>query len=133
MFAAQRISDRSRVTSISSQWDDNEEVLRELARSGELVCPGCEQLLWLRTGEVRRRHFAHRDLSECPIGKQSPEVLEAPWRKAVADILEEATLMVPEQRFDVHQGGRIGRHTEHLGLLLAEMQFLQRAYPGAEW
>jgi len=77
MFAALKISDRSRVTSITTQWDDKEEVLRELARDGELVCPGCEQLLWLRTGEVRRRHFAHRDLSECPVGKDSAEVLEA--------------------------------------------------------
>jgi ring-1,2-phenylacetyl-CoA epoxidase subunit PaaC len=33
----------------------------------------------------------------------------------------------------MHAGGRQGRHTEHLGYLLAELQFLQRAYPGAEW
>ena len=77
MFAALKVSDQSRVTSIATQWDDREEELRELARSGELVCPGCEQLLWLRTGDVRRRHFAHRDLSDCRLGKQSPEVLEA--------------------------------------------------------
>jgi ring-1,2-phenylacetyl-CoA epoxidase subunit PaaC len=30
-------------------------------------------------------------------------------------------------------GGRQGRHSEHLGFILAEMQYLQRAYPGAEW
>jgi ring-1,2-phenylacetyl-CoA epoxidase subunit PaaC len=33
----------------------------------------------------------------------------------------------------VHKGGKQGRHTEHLGHLLAEMQFLQRAYPDARW
>lgn len=77
MFAALKISDRSRVNSIAAQWDGREENLRELARSGQLVCPGCEQLLWLRTGDVRRRHFAHRDLSECRLGKQTAEVLEA--------------------------------------------------------
>lgn len=77
MFTSIHVSDRSRVTAIAAQWDDCEEDLRELARSGQLVCPGCEQLLWLRTGDVRRRHFAHRKLSECRLGKQSAEVLEA--------------------------------------------------------
>lgn len=77
MFAALKISEQSRVNSIAAQWDGREENLRELARSGQLVCPGCKQLLWLRTGDVRRRHFAHRDLSECQLGKQSSEVLEA--------------------------------------------------------
>ena len=77
MFAALRISDRSRVTSIAARWDENEEALRELARVGLLVCPGCEQKLWLKTSSVRRRHFAHRDLSDCSVGDESPEVLEA--------------------------------------------------------
>lgn len=77
MFAALNISEQSRVNSIAAQWDGREENLRELARSGQLVCPGCKQLLWLRTGDVRRRHFAHRDLSECRLGKQTAEVLEA--------------------------------------------------------
>jgi hypothetical protein len=77
MFAALNISDQSRVNSIASKWDGSEEDLRELAKSGQLVCPGCRQLLWLRVGDVRRRHFAHRDRSECRLGKQSSEVLEA--------------------------------------------------------
>ena len=40
--------------------------------------------------------------------------------------------MIPGTAF-VHKGGRHGIHTEHLGHMLAEMQFLQRAYPGATW
>ncbi|MEC7669650.1 MAG: Phenylacetic acid catabolic protein, partial [Pseudomonadota bacterium] len=59
--------------------------------------------------------------------------LQTRWTATVKDILDEATLTLPERRFDVHTGGKQGRHTEHLGYLLAEMQFLQRAYPGAEW
>ena len=55
------------------------------------------------------------------------------WQDCVDEALNEATLTKPEQRFDVHQGGKQGRHTEHLGYILAQMQFLQRAYPGAEW
>ena len=43
------------------------------------------------------------------------------------EVLAEATLMRPEVRFDVHLGGKQGRHTEHLGFILAPMQFLQHA------
>jgi ring-1,2-phenylacetyl-CoA epoxidase subunit PaaC len=47
-------------------------------------------------------------------------------------VLEEATLQMPTGTF-VHKGGKQGRHTEHLGFILADMQFLQRAYPDAVW
>jgi ring-1,2-phenylacetyl-CoA epoxidase subunit PaaC len=47
-------------------------------------------------------------------------------------VLKEATLARPAPRRPV-LGGRAGRHSEHLGHLLSEMQFLQRAYPGATW
>ena len=48
-------------------------------------------------------------------------------------VLTEATLSIPESRF-AHKGGRTGAmHTEHLGHLLTQMQWLQRAYPGAKW
>ncbi len=77
MFVAVNTSNRARVTSISSEWDGQVEALRDMTSNGELVCQGCEQLLWLRTGEKRRRHFAHRTLKDCPLAKKSPEVLEA--------------------------------------------------------
>ena len=47
-------------------------------------------------------------------------------------ILQEATLARPVEEWSV-RGGREGMHTEHLGYLLAELQFLQRAYPGQQW
>ncbi len=47
-------------------------------------------------------------------------------------ILEEATLTIPESAYN-HQGGKEGRHTEYLGYILTDLQFLQRAYPGNEW
>ena len=59
--------------------------------------------------------------------------LEPDWQRIVDEVLAEATLTRPEVRFDVHLGGKQGRHTEHLGFILAPMQFLQRAYPGASW
>lgn len=56
----------------------------------------------------------------------------ADWHKKVNDILSMATLEIPQ---DIHMqaGGIEGRHTEHLNSLLAEMQILQRTYPGVEW
>ena len=58
--------------------------------------------------------------------------LAAPWRSAVGAVLAEATLTMPGDDW-AQRGGRQGRHTEHLGHLLTEMQFLQRAYPDAKW
>ena len=76
MFVALRTADRSRVTSLAAQWDNRLDTLRELAASGQLMCPGCEQRLWFRIGMRRRRHFAHRRLADCPLACQSEEVQE---------------------------------------------------------
>lgn len=53
-------------------------------------------------------------------------------KKEITTHVREATLTVPESSWD-RKGGKTGMHSEHLGYLLAEMQHLQRAYPGAEW
>jgi ring-1,2-phenylacetyl-CoA epoxidase subunit PaaC len=58
--------------------------------------------------------------------------LRPEWERTVADLLTRATLKHPMDGW-MQQGGRRGHHSEHLGHLLAEMQFLQRAYPGATW
>lgn len=55
------------------------------------------------------------------------------WISKVKDILEEATIAYPQEKIWMQSGGKIGKHTEHLGYILAEMQFLPRAYPGLEW
>lgn len=54
------------------------------------------------------------------------------WKSQVAHVLTEATLEIPSGTFQ-QKGGRTGFHSEHLGYLLAEMQYMQRAYPGMEW
>lgn len=62
--------------------------------------------------------------------------LWAPWLDHVRRIADEATLAMPEEsdaQHPAHRGGIEGRHTEALGYLLAEMQHLQRSYPGAAW
>jgi ring-1,2-phenylacetyl-CoA epoxidase subunit PaaC len=58
--------------------------------------------------------------------------LRPAWDQRIDAVLADATLERPAKRRPV-LGGRIGRHSEHLGHLLSEMQFLQRAYPGATW
>jgi ring-1,2-phenylacetyl-CoA epoxidase subunit PaaC len=47
-------------------------------------------------------------------------------------VLEQATLQLPDSKWKLN-GGRLGRHTEHFGHLIAEMQYMQRAYPNMEW
>ena len=54
------------------------------------------------------------------------------WHRDVADVLSEATLEKPDDDW-MAAGGKQGRHSEHLGYLLAEMQHLQRSHPGASW
>lgn len=54
------------------------------------------------------------------------------WQKTIEGVLEEARLTIPEDPYQ-RSGGRRGFHSEHLGHLLAEMQWMQRSYPGLEW
>ncbi|MEM0948022.1 MAG: 1,2-phenylacetyl-CoA epoxidase subunit PaaC [Pseudomonadota bacterium] len=62
-----------------------------------------------------------------------PTTLRASYDVCVETALAEATLVLPESRF-AHKGGKTGaRHSEHLGHMLTQMQWLQRAYPGAAW
>jgi ring-1,2-phenylacetyl-CoA epoxidase subunit PaaC len=61
-----------------------------------------------------------------------PTSLRAAWEGTTKQVFTEATLQIPPQSF-AQTGGRKGRHSEHLGYILADMQFLQRTYPGAQW
>lgn len=58
--------------------------------------------------------------------------LKAAWENKVTAVMEEATLPVPEKVY-MQTGGKTGIHTEHMGHLLTELQYMQRAYPGCEW
>ena len=62
----------------------------------------------------------------------SMEGLQEEWMKNVSELLEEATLTIPSNNWK-QEGGRIGKHTEHLGFLLAEMQYMQRTFPNMKW
>jgi ring-1,2-phenylacetyl-CoA epoxidase subunit PaaC len=54
------------------------------------------------------------------------------WMKNVKSVLSEATIQFPDNDWE-QRGGRLGNHSEHLGFLLAEMQYMQRTYPNMEW
>ena len=61
-----------------------------------------------------------------------PATLHAQWLKTVSGVVNEATLALPKNDW-MQQGGRDGRHSEHLGHLLSELQSMQRTFPGATW
>ena len=61
-----------------------------------------------------------------------PKVLKALWENDVNALIDTTPLEVPDKGWKA-TGGRVGHHSEYLGKMLCEMQFLQRAYPGSEW
>lgn len=87
--------------------------------------------LWMYTGEMFGADEAEVALAEDGIACDVRTLLPA-WRNAITTVLTEATLTVPDQEW-MQRGGKHGIHTEHLGRMLATMQWMQRAYPGAEW
>lgn len=87
--------------------------------------------LWPYSGELFEADAADRGLIDDGV-LPDPDRLRPAWDAAIRDTLARATLTRPSDSW-MQSGGRRGRHTEHLGHMLAEMQFLQRAYPGATW
>ena len=136
-------SSDERVAAIAAK--ASKEVSYHLERSGDTVVglgDGTEEsharmqealdYLWPYVGEM----FASDDVDEEMVTARiapNPADLRAEYDALIERVLSEATLTIPESRF-AHKGGRDGRmHTEHLGHLLTQMQWLKRAYPGAKW
>lgn len=82
------------------------------------------QELWPYTGEM----FLAAPFED----QQVLDAIKVSWQNEVASTLNNATLNVPENIF-MQSGGKSGIHTEHAGYVLAEMQYLQRMHPDAEW
>jgi ring-1,2-phenylacetyl-CoA epoxidase subunit PaaC len=87
--------------------------------------------LWPYTAEFFAATPQDASVDAAALGPVGPS-LAAAWEAAVRPVLETATLRVPERTPFLSRGAQ-GVHTEHLGHLLAEMQFLQRTYPGGTW
>ena len=87
---------------------------------------------WPYTGELFSSDVIDQAMAEHGIAPL-PETLHAKWTTHLMQSFAAATLTLPPPEAWMHSGGKQGRHSEHLGYMLAEMQFLQRAYPGAQW
>lgn len=87
--------------------------------------------LWPYTAEMFLDDSADEAVAAAGIAPL-PSALKAAWDGSVGEVLAEATLVRPEGSYQ-HKGGKRGIHTEHLGYILADMQFLQRAYPNSVW
>jgi ring-1,2-phenylacetyl-CoA epoxidase subunit PaaC len=88
--------------------------------------------LWMYVGELFDADEVDAVLDAQQIASDV-SALREPWLARLRETFAEATLTLPDPGAWMQKGGKQGRHTEHMGYLLAEMQFLQRAYPGAQW
>ena len=87
--------------------------------------------LWPYVGEMFAMDALESELANAGYAVDRTIMVDE-WKKQCTSLFDEATLVMPTEAWH-HKGGREGRHTEHMGFLLAEMQFMQRAYPGAKW
>jgi len=87
--------------------------------------------LWRFTGELITPDDIDAALAANGVAPDLGDI-EKRWLDSVRGVLEEATLRIPEGAY-MQEGGKTGLHSESLGYLLADMQFMQRAYPGATW
>jgi len=87
--------------------------------------------LWRYTAELFYADEVEKQLTEKGILPDLSSVKKE-WSNTVHDVLSQATLSIPENGWE-QIGGRTGAHSEHLGYILAELQYMQRAYPGQKW
>ena len=87
--------------------------------------------LWMYTGEMFEMDDVDNQMLAQGVGVDLA-ALRGPWRDRVSSVFAAATLTFPAATW-MQTGGKSGRHTEKLGYILAEMQHLQRMYPGCTW
>ena len=86
---------------------------------------------WAYTGELLTMSAVDIAMQQQGIGVDL-EAIRHLWQARVNTVIAEAGLTLPTTKW-MQEGGKDGRHTEHLGYILAELQFMQRAYPNMEW
>ena len=88
--------------------------------------------LWMFTGELFTMSEAETALLADGISVDVTG-LKKDWDQTVSRVFDQATLTIPENNWAQSGGKTAGRHTEHMGYIIADMQFMQRRYPGCEW
>ncbi len=87
--------------------------------------------LWMYHGELVQPNEVDLELAKSGVGVDL-EKIKPLFNEKIEEVLSKATLNIPTDTW-MQSGGKDGKHSEHLGYILADMQFLQRAYPGVEW
>ncbi len=87
--------------------------------------------LWMFTGELTEMNEVDQMMIEAGIGVDL-SAIKSLYDEKIREILNMATMQVPTDTW-MQTGGKNGRHSEHLGYILADMQFMQRAYPDMQW
>lgn len=87
--------------------------------------------LWKYTGELFQPEEYEQQTAGTGIGVDVSSLKEA-WLNKVGEVFADATLPMPDDVF-MQLGGKEGRHSEHFGFILTELQYMQRTYPGCEW
>ncbi len=115
----------------SSEWtirlgDGTEESREKMQRAIHEV--------WTYTGEMFDASATENEMLEAGIGTDL-SAIKIQWEERMAEIIQEATLSYPmrAQGAWFQKGGKTGIHTEYMGSILSEMQYLQKSYPGCEW
>ncbi|MEO8853182.1 MAG: 1,2-phenylacetyl-CoA epoxidase subunit PaaC [Ginsengibacter sp.] len=112
----------------SSEWiirlgDGTDESKRRMENAIEDLWPYTDEMFMPVDFEANELKRLYIDVSK----------VKDDWMNKTNKVFNEATLAIPSEKIWMQIGGKRGIHTEHLGYILAEMQFLQRAYPGLEW
>lgn len=127
-IAAKNIKETLYHTRFSSDW------IKRLGDGTEISHAKIQEAindLWPYTKELFEITESDQEMIDAGIGVDVSK-LEDAYYKQVTEVLEEATLQVPEGKY-FHKGGKQGIHTEHMGPLLAELQYMQRTYPNMNW
>jgi ring-1,2-phenylacetyl-CoA epoxidase subunit PaaC len=83
------------------------------------------------TGELFEESAVELEMADAGIGAR-PSLILADFQSYTNEVLQEAGLEIPSYEWS-QSGGKKGVHSEHLGYILAELQYMQRAYPGMQW
>lgn len=86
---------------------------------------------WMYSGELFKMSAAEQAMAQEGIAVNTTDIAKS-WTERVDSVLAEAKLTKPEESW-MQEGGKQGRHSEYLGYILSDLQFMQRAYPGMEW